>query len=75
MEHLRSHYPFSSAFLSMLNNIGMTLTVSNVGWQFMKDGVFTERMIQNMRDIVRWQRNNPCILLWEPILNESKISF
>ncbi len=75
MEHLRSHYPFSSAFLSMLNNIGMTLTVSNVGWQFMKDGIFTERMIQNMRDIVRWQRNNPCILLWEPILNESKISF
>lgn len=34
-----------------------------------------ERAHQNMRDIVRWQRNNPCILFWEPILNESEMSY
>ncbi len=73
MENIRSHYPFSQALVSFLNRIGMTLIVSNVGWQFCKEGIFFERTCHNMRQIIRWQRNNPCVLMWEPILNESKI--
>lgn len=75
MENIRSHYPFSSEFVSFCNKVGMTMVVSNVGWQFYQEGVFAERVCQNLRDIIRWQRNNPCIILWEPILNESEISF
>lgn len=75
MENIRSHYPFTSEFVSFCNKIGMTLVVSNVGWQFFQEGVFAERACQNLRDIIRWQRNNPCIILWEPILNESEISY
>lgn len=75
MDNIRSHYPFCNAVTSACNHLGMTLIVSNIGWQFCEEGIFLERALQNMRDIIRWQRNNPCILLWEPILNESKMSF
>lgn len=75
MENIRSHYPFSEAFASYCDKIGMTMIVSNIGWQFFEDGIFAERALQNMRDIIRWQRNHPCIILWEPILNESEISY
>lgn len=27
---------------------------------------------KNIREIVRWQRNHPCILLWEPLPNETE---
>ena len=74
-DNIRSHYPFSTEFVGMCDKLGLTLIVSNPGWQFCKPGVFLERAHQNMRDIVRWQRNNPCILFWEPILNESEMSY
>lgn len=74
-DNIRSHYPFSTEFVGLCNKIGFTLIVSNPGWQFCQPGIFLERAIQNMRDIVRWQRNNPCILIWEPILNESEMSY
>lgn len=73
--NIRSHYPFSSLFTDICNKLGMTVIVSNPGWQFCRPGIFLERAEQNMRDIVRWQRNNPCVLIWEPILNESEMSY
>lgn len=75
MENIRSHYPFGTAVTDACNRLGLTLIVSNVGWQFCEPGIFLERALQNMRDIVRWQRNNPCVLIWEPILNESEMSY
>ncbi len=75
MENIRSHYPFAEEFLNFCDEVGMTMVVSNIGWQFFKEGIFAERALQNMRDIIRWQRNHPCIILWEPILNESEISY
>lgn len=74
-DNIRSHYPFSTAFLDVCNRLGMTLIINNPGWQFCKPGLFLERALQNMRDIVRWQRNNPCVLIWEPALNESEMSY
>ncbi len=74
-ENIRSHYPFGRAVTDACNRLGMTLIVSNPGWQFCREGVFLERALENMRKIIRWQRNNPCIILWEPILNESKMNY
>lgn len=74
-ENIRSHYPFGKATTDSCNHLGMTVIVSNPGWQFCHEGIFLDRAEQNMRDIIRWQRNNPCIILWEPILNESKMSY
>lgn len=74
-DNIRSHYPFGTEFVKLCNKMGLTIIVSNPGWQFCQAGVFLERAMQNMRDIIRWQRNNPCILIWEPILNESEMSY
>ncbi len=74
-DNIRSHYPFSTEVVNICNRIGLTLVVCNPGWQFCQDGIFLERAYQNMRDIVRWQRNNPSVLIWEPVLNESKMSY
>lgn len=71
MLSLRSHYPFPDAFLDECDKVGITVIVSNPGWQFFREGIFVERACQNMRDIVRKIRNHPSIVLWEPILNES----
>lgn len=75
MDNIRSHYPFSTSLMSDCNRLGLTVIVSNIGWQFFEDGIFWERAIQNMRDIIRWHRNNPCIIIWEPMLNESRVEF
>lgn len=74
-DNIRSHYPFGTDFLSACNRLGMTVIACNPGWQFCSTGLFLERAVQNMRDIVRWQRNNPAVLFWEPVLNESQMSF
>ena len=74
-ENIRSHYPFSHAVTDACNRLGMTMIVSNPGWQFVGGELFMERTYQNVREIIRWQRNNPCIILWEPILNESGMTF
>lgn len=74
-ENVRSHYPFSHYADDACNRIGMTMIVANPGWQFVRPGIFLERAYQNMRDIVRWKRNNPCVLIWEPILNEAKMTY
>ncbi len=74
-ENIRSHYPFSTEVVNICNRIGLTLVICNPGWQFCEEGIFLDRAYQNMRDIVRWQRNNPSVLIWEPVLNESKMSY
>lgn len=73
--NIRSHYPFGTEFIKACDRLGMTLIISNPGWQYCETGIFMERALQNMRDIVRCFRNNPCILIWEPVLNESEMSY
>ena len=52
IDNLRSHYPFASCFMDECDRIGMSMIVSNVGWQFFREGIFCERTKQNMRDIM-----------------------
>lgn len=52
-DNIRSHYPFGTDFLSVCNRLGMTVIACNPGWQFCSTGLFLERAVQNMRDIVR----------------------
>lgn len=73
IQNLRSHYPFCEAFLDECDRQGMTVIVSNPGWQWFREGKFAQQMEDNMRQIVRWQRNHPCVLLWEPLPNESRV--
>ncbi len=68
---LRCHYPFSPGLMDAADELGMMVIVSNPGWQWFRPGVFVERAYQGARDMVRWERNHPSVILWEPILNET----
>ncbi|MGD0873281.1 MAG: glycoside hydrolase family 2 TIM barrel-domain containing protein [Bryobacteraceae bacterium] len=69
---LRCHYPFSPALMDAADELGMLVIVSNPGWQWFKSGPFVERAYQGARDMVRRDRNHPSVVLWEPILNETR---
>ena len=67
----RSHYPQAPAFMDACDELGMLAIVSNPGWQFMGGDLFKSRAYQNAREMVRRDRNHPCVILWEAQLNET----
>lgn len=73
--HIRAaHYPLDNEFMDTCDEIGMLTTVCAPGWQWFRDNDrFVQQAYQNVRDMVRRDRNHPCVILWEPILNESKM--
>jgi beta-galactosidase len=66
------HYPQATAFLDACDELGL-LTIECVpGWQFFDSSpTFRENVHQNMRDLVRRDRNHACAILWESSLNET----
>jgi beta-galactosidase len=67
----RSHYPQDPAFMDACDELGMLAIVSNPGWQFMGDDTFRQRVYQNAREMIRRDRNHPCVIFWEAQLNET----
>ncbi|MBE6341201.1 MAG: glycoside hydrolase family 2 [Bacteroidales bacterium] len=68
-----AHYPQDAAFMDACDELGLFIIVPTPGWQFWnKDSLFVERVYQNTREIVRRDRNHACVLMWEPILNETR---
>lgn len=68
-----AHYPQDPAFMDACDELGMFVIVATVGWQFWnKDPKFAELVHQNTREMIRRDRNHPSVLMWEPILNETR---
>ncbi|MDE6555790.1 MAG: glycoside hydrolase family 2, partial [Duncaniella sp.] len=68
-----AHYPQDPAFMDACDELGMFVIVATPGWQFWnKDPQFAERVHENTRNIIRRDRNHPSVLMWEPILNETR---
>lgn len=74
MRIIRSaHYPQDPAFMDACDELGMFIIVATPGWQFWnKEPIFEERVYSDIRNMVRRDRNHPCVIMWEPILNETE---
>ena len=67
-----AHCPQDPAFMDACDELGLFVIVNTPGWQFWNEApVFAERVYDDIRQMVRRDRNHPCVWLWEPILNET----
>jgi beta-galactosidase len=67
-----SHYPQSPAFLDACDELGLVVMDSLLGWQYYNpDPAFAELKQRECRQLIRRDRNHPCVILWEVSLNES----
>ena len=68
-----AHYPQDPSFMDACDELGLFVIVPTPGWQYWnKDPQWGEMVHQNTREIIRRDRNHPCVLMWEPILNETR---
>ncbi|WP_338359394.1 glycoside hydrolase family 2 TIM barrel-domain containing protein [Yeosuana marina] len=69
-----SHYPHAPSFMEACNSLGLFVLDAIPGWQyFNEDPKFADQVEQTVRDMIRRDRNNPCVLAWEASLNETQM--
>ncbi len=67
-----AHYPSDPSFMDACDALGLFVIVPTPGWQFYNDDpAFVARLESDIRNMVRRDRNHPCVIFWEPILNET----
>lgn len=66
-----SHYPHSPAFLKACDELGLFVLDAILGWQYFGDSLFIEHCKMSARELIRRDRNHPCILGWELSINET----
>ena len=67
-----AHYPQDPSFMDACDELGLFVIVAIPGWQyFNKDPQWSELCYQDLRNIIRRDRNHACLFSWEPILNET----
>ncbi|MBO9621072.1 MAG: hypothetical protein J7539_18800, partial [Niabella sp.] len=67
-----AHYPQDPAFMDACDELGLFVIVATPGWQFWnKDPLFEKRVYDDIRNMVRRDRNHASVFMWEPILNET----
>lgn len=67
-----SHYPHSPPFMDACDELGLIVLDAILGWQYYSsDPLFHRHIFQTARDLIRRDRNHPCVMAWEVSLNES----
>ncbi len=69
-----SHYLQHQSFLDACDKLGITVQASLTGWQYngFSNSKFVNNSIRDLRTMIRYYRNHPCIIMWESVHNESK---
>lgn len=69
-----AHYPQDPAFMDACDELGLFVIVNTPGWQFWNkdDPVFERRVYDDIVKMVRRDRARPSLLMWEPVLNETR---
>ncbi|QHI39266.1 Beta-galactosidase [Kordia antarctica] len=68
-----SHYPQSPAFMDACDELGLVVMDVIMGWQYYNDtDNFRNYCYNSATNLVRRDRNHPCVLGWEVSLNETK---
>jgi hypothetical protein len=72
-----SHYPHAPAFYDACDALGVMVMDAQTGWQYFPAAgattatAFINNSYQELRDMMRRDRNHPSIVAWEASLNES----
>ncbi len=67
-----SHYPHSPAFMDACDELGLVVLDAILGWQYYStDSLFQQHVFETAHDLIRRDRNHPCVIGWEVSLNES----
>lgn len=68
-----AHCPQDPAFMDACDELGLFVIDNTPGWQFWnKDPKFEQYIYEDIRNLVRRDRNHPCLWFWEPTLNETR---
>ena len=73
MRVIRSaHFVQDPAFMDACDALGLLFVATIPGWQFWnKDPIFMDRMLDDVRKLIRLERNRPSVFIWEIIPNET----
>lgn len=67
-----AHYPPHPAFLDACDEFGLMVMNCIPGWQYWNSSqVFSDRSQEDLRTMIRRDRNHPSIIVWETTLNET----
>ncbi len=70
-----SHYPHAPAFYDACDALGVLVMDAQSGWQFFNSAAaFVNNSYQELRDLIRRDRNHPSVVVWEANLNESSFT-
>lgn len=72
LDYIRtSSYPQDPAFLDACDELGLLVMAPIPGFQFVGDDTFIAQSQDDMRQLIRRDRNRPSVIAWELSLNET----
>ena len=68
-----SHYIQNPAFLDACDKLGITVQACMPGWQVQTytNTTWVANSERDLRTLIRYYRNHPCVVMWESVHNES----